>query len=188
MFVEENSGNECLTDLKTYYRCQKDICFSSKLYGNKIEEHGSKVLMLFAELYAFMVDNYGIKSVPNSLTNFQNSTIFEHWFWRVKHFLGEEILNDPTFYDIGRWIGKGLFLKMSLSLTYHDQFLQLNENIMRNLIDRQKKLVKELLSENYFLKNGKKAIEIIDNGYILLKEKTILSLDSEYFYKENIIK
>jgi hypothetical protein len=185
--MKKDVENDMMDDLKHYFRCQKDICFKSKLFGGEIEEHGSKVVMLFAEMYSFLVDKYGINAIPTTIIQFQDSKHFKHWFWKVKHILGEEVLSDPSFFDIGKWIGKGLFLKMCLSITYYNHFLN-DEKIIKQMIDKQKTMIRELLNENYFLKNGRKAIEIIDNGYILLKEKIILSYDSEYFYKENIIK
>ena len=50
----------------------------------------------------------------------------------------------------------------------------IDENIVREMIDRQKKMIEELSEDNFFSRNSKKAIDFVDRGYILLKEKTIL--------------
>jgi hypothetical protein len=184
------SNNSCnadfLLDLKRYYKYQEDICYKSRLYDD-ITEHGSKVVMLFAEIYSFMVDKFGLTSVPKIISEYQNSKVFCNWFWNVKHYLGQEVLNDPSFCDIGKWIGKGFFLKICLSLIYHNHLFT-DEYVINQMIEKQKKLLAELLKENSFTKNGKSAITKIENGYILLNEKTILSCDHDLFYKENIIK
>ncbi len=184
--MKESSSCDDLLMLSNYYRCQKDICLRSELFGERIVEHGSKVVMLFAEIYSFMVDKYGLNVIPSIIINYENSAPFKHWFWGVKHKLGIEIQSDPTFCDIGKWIGKGLFLKICLSITYHNK-LMIDENIVREMIDRQKKMIEELSEDNFFSRNSKKAIDFVDRGYILLKEKTILSYDNEFFFRENVI-
>lgn len=184
--MKENASSDDLLILKNYYKCQKDICLKSELFGDRVFEHGSKIIMLFAEIYSFMVERYGLNLIPSTIINYENSHSFKHWFWEIKHNLGTEIQADPSFCDIGKWIGKGLFLKICLSISYHNK-LMLDENIIKDMIKRQLKMLDDLKSDNCFIKNGKKAIEVYDYGYTLLKQKTVLSYDNEYFFKENII-
>ncbi|HOV13269.1 MAG TPA: hypothetical protein PK771_03205 [Spirochaetota bacterium] len=184
--MEDNASTDDLLILSSYYRCQKDICLRSELFGERIFEHGSKVVMLFAEIYSFMVEKYGLNVIPSIIINYENSPSFKHWFWEVKHKLGIELNSDPTFYDIGKWIGKGLFLKICLSITHHNNLL-LDESIVNEMISRQSKMLHELNKDGAFFRNGKNAIEMTDRGYILLREKTVLSYDNEYFFKDNVI-
>ncbi|OHD14231.1 MAG: hypothetical protein A2Y34_16395 [Spirochaetes bacterium GWC1_27_15] len=183
----QDSGCGCneLADLTKYYTCQTDICLRSELFGDRIFEHGSKVVMLFAEIYSFMVEKYGLNVIASVMIQFENSNFFKQWFWNIKHFLGQQLICDPSFCDIGKWIGRGLFLKICLTMIYYNN-LYLDETIINHLIEKQKKILDELIKDNYF-EEDKKAIDIIDNGYILLREKTILAYDSEYFFKENVI-
>jgi hypothetical protein len=183
---EKSCDCDFLHDLKKYYKHQEEICYNSKLYED-INEHGSKVIMLFAEIFSFMVEKYGIHHIPSIISEYQNSAIFQKWFWNIKHKLGQEVLRDPSFCDIGKWIGKGMFLKICLSLIYHNHLL-IDEKLISQIVDRQKHLLVDLIKDNFFRKNGKKAIEIINSGYFLLKEKIILSYENNNFYKENIIK
>ena len=99
--------------------------------------------------------------------------------------MGEYILSDPTFCDIGKWIGKGFFLKICISLIIFNGLL-LEENILNKMINKQKKLLKELSEEKYFA-NGKKAIITNNDHYILLNEKISLSYTNEHFFIENLI-
>ena len=183
-----NKTSDCdfLYNLKKYYKYQEDICFKSKLYDD-INVHGSKVLMLFAEIYSFMVDRFGLTNMPFIISEYQNSKGFRNWFWKVKHKLGQEISSDPGFCDIGRWIGKGLFLKICLSLIYHNHLLT-DEKLIKSLIEKQKSLIMDIIRDNQFKKNGKKAIRFINGGYTLLNEKVIISHEDASFFNENIIK
>jgi hypothetical protein len=183
---EKTSDCDFLYNLKKYYKYQEDICYKSKLFDD-IHEHGSKVLMLFAEIYSFMVDKYGINNMPFVISEYQNSKIFRTWFWKVKHKLGQEVGADPSFCDIGKWIGKGLFLKICLSMIYHNHLLT-DEKIIKMLVEKQKSLILDIIRDNSFKKNGKKAIEFVNGGYFLLNEKIILSKESTDFFQENIIK
>jgi len=184
--MKDRTLQDDLLILTNYYRCQRDICLKSELFGEYIVEHGSKVVMLFAEIYSFLVEKYGLNIIPSLMINYQNSPSFKHWFWHIKHNLGIELGSDPTFYDIGKWIGRGFFLKISLSIL-HNNILLLDEKIINEMIDKQKRIVSELMVDNTFSKNSKNAIIKNEKGYILLKERTVLSYDSEYFFKDNII-
>ena len=184
--MKESASCDDLLILSNYYRCQKDICLRSELFGERIIEHGSKVVMLFAEIYSFLVEQYGLGVIPSIIINYENSMSFKQWFWGVKHKLGAEINSDPSFCDIGKWIGKGMFLKICLSISHHNKLL-LDESIIDAMINKQLKILEELKEENYFVKNGRKAIEQIDKGYYLLKEKTVISYGAEHFFRENII-
>lgn len=173
-----------LMELKEYFRSQKDICFKSELYNDKYV-HGSKIIMLFAEVFSFIVKIYGVNNSSKIITQYSNTTGFKKWFWKIKHRLGEYILSDPTFCDIGKWIGKGFFLKICISLIIFNGLL-LEENILNKMINKQKKLLKELSEEKYFA-NGKKAIITNNDHYILLNEKISLSYTNEHFFIENLI-
>lgn len=182
-------------DLKKYFKCQTDICYSSELYGSDIEEHGSKVLMLFAEIYSYMVGEFGLNLAPNIIIKFENSEIFKSWFWNVKHVLGYKLSKDPEFQDIGKWIGQGLFLKIVLSIiNYNLVFLNdcvsnFNiETITKNVITKQRNIIDNLLISNHFVLNGRKAIDIFPDGYNLLNETVLLDYKNPLFNTINIIK
>ncbi|HOJ64653.1 MAG TPA: hypothetical protein PLE45_09555 [Spirochaetota bacterium] len=187
---KEKKMEDDINFLKKYYSDQANICFRSKLYGEDENAclHASKVLMLFAEIYPVLVDFYGINMNPDVIINFQNSKIYRQWFYKVKYILGEEIKSDPDFSQIGNWLGKGFFLKNCLSVIYYSDKLYFNEAIVNFLIKKQKKLLNNLLEHNYFTDQTKKAIEIFDDGYYLLNEKTLLSYKKDLFFETNIIK
>ncbi len=173
-----------LMELKKYFQSQKDICFNSELYSDKCL-HGSKIIMLFAEVFSFIVKIYGLNNTSNLITQYSNTTGFKKWFWNIKHILGEHILSDPNFYDIGKWIGKGFFIKICISLILYNGLL-LEENILNQMIEKQKKLLKELSKEKYFA-NGKTSIVHENNYCFLLNEKINLCYNNEHFFIENII-
>lgn len=179
--MEQNTN---YTEIKKYFQSQKDICFNSELYYDKCT-HGSKIIMLFAEIFSFMVNIYGINNTSNLITQYSNTSTFKKWFWQIKHRLGEHILDDPSFYDIGKWIGKGFFLKIILSLILHGGLL-IEENTLNKIIEKQNKLLKELISEKHFA-NGKMSIIQEHDGYILLNEKICLCCEKEHFFIENLI-
>lgn len=173
--------------LVQYYRCQKDICLKSELFGANIFEHDSKVLMLFAEVYSFLVEEYGVNTTFSAIINFENSDIFKNWFWKIKHRLGWVILKDPTFCEIGEWIGRGLFLKIALNIcTYNN--LSISDNFINRMSKKQKSLIIELNKRNCLNANGNNTIEFLVDGYVLLKEKTILSNNNNSFVEDNILK
>ena len=181
-----------ITDLKKYYRCQTDICFHSELFGSEIHKHGSKVLMLFAEIYSFLVLEFGLNFTPDMITKYGNSKAFKHWFWQIKHRLGEELKNEPNFNDIGKWIGKGFFLKIILNLLKHSteyitNYSVFKDTVLDRVVNRQRALLRHLMQENYFSTTGAQAIEEVEDGYILLNEKVILNPQSEYFFNRNLI-
>lgn len=173
-----------LEETKKYYRSQTEICFKCDLFSDK-HTHGSKVLMLFAEVFSFMVDVYGINNIASLITQYSNTTGFKKWFWKVKHILGENIHKDPTFYDIGKWIGKGFFLKICISLVIYNGMV-IEESILQKMVEKQKRLLKDLSREKYF-SNGLTTLTEKDGYYILLNEKIMLSYENEYFYLENLI-
>lgn len=180
---------EDINFLRKYYEDQRQICLRSSLYGENICENASKVLMLFSEIYPVLVDFYGIGINPDIIISFENSHIYRKWFDRVKFILGSEIRTDPDFIHIHKWLGKGLFLKTTLSIIYYSNNLYFDEFILHILIDKQKRLLDELLKNNYFIDNStRKAIELFDDGYYLLGEKTILSYKKDIFFGHNIIR
>ena len=75
-------------DLTQYYKCQTDICFNSQLYGENIEEHGSKILMLFAEV-CVSCRGFGLNLTPRMIILYENTEFLNHGFWKVKHQLGD---------------------------------------------------------------------------------------------------
>lgn len=175
--------------IKKYYEDQKQICLRSSLYGDSKCENAGKVLMLFSEVYPLLIDCYGIHIInPDTIINFENSNIFTNWFARVKYILGIKVHCDPDFYQIGKWMGKGFVLKYALSIIYYSDELKFDELIIQKIINRQKKLLDTLLQDNYFIENEEKAIDLFDDGYYLLNEKTILSYKKDLFFNENIIK
>lgn len=182
-------------ELMDYYKCQTDICYCSQLYGENKEEHGSKILMLFAEIYAYMVEEFGLTQSPRLIIDYENSEIFKAWFWDVKHRLGRELLVDPDFDTIGQWIGRGLFLKIALSIIeYHLLYFKRcvcsfnYDLIMRGLVEKQRSFIKDIMKSNHFIINGKNAVELISGGYTLLQEKVLLDAAHPLFKTVNIIK
>ncbi len=175
-----------INNIKKYYNCQKDICLKSELFGNELETHGGKVLMLFAEIFSFFVDAYEVEKTTNIILNYQNSNHFKHWFWRVKHNLGLMINNDPTFYDIGKWIGSGLFLKMSISILVSNN-VYIDSALIDRIIGRQRRNIEKLLGEKQLIYNRDCSINLTDDGYYLLKERTLLDPKNQLFFQENII-
>ena len=173
-----------LEETKKYYRSQTEICFKCDLFSDK-HTHGSKVIMLFAEVFSFMVDVYGINKIASLITQYSNTTGFKKWFWKIKHVLGENIHKDPTFYDIGKWIGKGFFLKICISLIIYNGMM-IEEVILKKMVERQKSLLKGLSKEKYFA-SGSVTLTEKDDHYTLLNEKIMLSYENEYFYLENLI-
>lgn len=172
-------------NLKKYLQDQQDICFSCNLYSDKYK-HGSKVIMLFAEVFSFLVDIYGLENTATLIKQYSNTNIFKHWFWRIKHLLGEQLDFDPTFDDIGKWIGRGFFLKICLSMIiFHKLYIE--ESIINDLIKKQKNLINSL-DESCTFANGDRCITSKDDNYLLLDEKIILSYKNEFFYLENIIR
>ena len=119
-------------DLSKYYRCQTDICFSSQLYGDRIVEHGSKVLMLFAEVYSFLVKGFSVETASFMIANYSNSDSFKLWFWKIKHALGIELQHDPNYNDIGKWVGKGFLLKIVLKFNVVSDRLSLRASAMNS--------------------------------------------------------
>ncbi len=182
-------------DLSKYYRCQTDICFSSQLYGDRIVEHGSKVLMLFAEVYSFLVKGFSAEIASLMIVNYSNSDSFKLWFWKIKHALGIELQCDPNYNDIGKWVGKGFLLKIVLSTIMHNKadlenkgyFFDMN-SILLKAISKQEFHLSELLKDNWFTKGGRKAIEPLTSGYILLGECVYLDKDHYSFFSVNKIK
>lgn len=182
-------------ELTQYFKCQTDICYCSQLYGDFVEEHGSKVLMLFAEIYAYMVQEFGLSIAPNLIIQYENSDMFKKWFWKVKHQLGFELFGDPDFDDIGTWIGKGFFLKIVMSIVVYNRvfFEECSpgfsfDKILQRTVVRQKELLEQLKKSNSFTPAGKKAIEMFDNGYRLLNEIVYLDANDHNFISNNIIK
>jgi hypothetical protein len=178
-------------DLLKYYRCQTDICFNSQLFGDQITLHGSKVLMLFAEIYAFLVNDAKLNVDHNFFIAFENSINFKNWFWTIKHRLGIELQNDPSFFDIGKWIGQGFFFKIIFNLIIDNPLkfdITNNSKIFDNAIQKQKNILNNFLTKNYFIKPDKPAIEMLQDGYTLLNEKVILDQNNKLFYLTNQIK
>jgi len=184
--MSDVKDNANFNDLRMYFRCQKDICFKSELFGDKIIDHGGKIVALFAEIYSFMVEVYGLSMTPDVIVKFSNSDRFKNWFWTVKHKLGQSTYSDPDFIEIGDWMGKGLFLKITFSMILYNN-LYFDESLINKLIEKQKRLLKSLLETNRF-QNGKKAIETDDWGYTLLEERTMLLYSSDLFHQNNLIK
>lgn len=181
-------------ELKDYFRYQSNICFNSRLFGTDIKTHGGKVLMLFAEIYSFMVNEFGLDLTFNMLVNYENSKTFMHWFWKIKHNLGQNTLKDPDFVDIGKWIGKGFFLKIIYSIIIDNEVL-LSEHfskedidqIVKRLIERQKKILQYLIMDNYFSQTYTTAIKTYPSGYHLLGENVMLNFENENFKEINCI-
>jgi hypothetical protein len=64
----------------------------------------------------------------------------------------------------------------------------MEKTVLKKVMDKQLRLLQEMLEENYFNSKNHKAIELTNNGYTLLSDHTSLSYDYELFYLENIIK
>jgi len=175
-----------ICDYKEYIKSQTNICFNSDLFDDK-HQHGSKIIMLFAEAFPFLTDLFDINKSGELITEYSNTNVFKHWFWRIKHILGQKLKRDPTFYDIGHWIGKGLFLKIIISLLiYHKIFI--NDEIIIKIIEKQKKFLNDLIDiiEISNLKNNN-LIEIYSDDYYVLDEHVITSYENEGFYLSNLI-
>ncbi len=173
-----------LKEYREYLRSQKDICLKCDLFEDK-STHGSKIIMLFAEIFAFLVDIYGIEKTTNLIRQYSNSEQFKHWFWRIKYFLGEFFGCDPSFEHIGKWVGKGLFLKISISVIIFHK-LNIEAKVIKQLIEKQKNLLEELKKEdiNFYTR----IIHNSNDHYYLLNERVVISYDNEYFYFDNIIR
>lgn len=120
--------------------------------------------------------------------NYTNSDSFKRWFWMIKHRLGVELQKDPNFDEIGKWIGKGIFLKIVYNILIFNRPCaeELKSEgkiqwILQKAMDKQKKLLKELLKTNYYPQTGKKAVDPIPDGYILLDEVIFINLDNPMF-------
>lgn len=168
---------------KDYFKSQYDICFSSELFTDK-NAHGSKIIMLFAEVFPFIVDEFGLNNSSIMISQFSNSRLFKDWFWRIKHKLGEYKKADPTYYDIGIWIGKGLFLKILVSFIYFHN-LYISENVLKKAVKKQLKLLNEIINCREILYNIN--YDYSRTHYTLLSEKTVLALNDNLFYIENTI-
>ncbi len=181
MFYEDD-----INTLKQYFNCQKDICLKSELFGNDYEGHGGKVLMLFAEIFSFFVEIYDIEKTTSIILKYQNSQSFKHWFWKVKHNLGLLINSDPSFYDIGKWIGSGLFLKIAISIIVTNK-LYIDKTLIEKMIDKQRDNIKKLKEMPQSFHDVDCCLHETIDGYQLLKERTVLEFQSELFFRENII-
>ena len=156
-----------------YFKYQFDISTGSELYGNNVTEHGSKIITLFAEVYASLVKLYGTDITKDAMLKFENCDTFKNWFWNVKHRLGTVILRDPQFDDIGLWLGKGLYLKIILSTIKYNNLILTHDNLAR-LIARQDKLIKKFVTEcdkKYFTAN---CICRTATGYTILGENVCI--------------
>ena len=180
MSLKHNNSEE----IKKYYKSQTEICFSCDLFHDK-KNHGSKIIMLFAEIFSFLVDIYGVNNISNLIINYSNTNGFKKWFWKIKNILGEQLNEEPSFYEIGKWIGKGFFLKICLSLMIYNGFI-LEKKILNKIIEKQKKLIKELKNDP-FAANCKISIDEMINGYSLLNEEILLTNDNDCFYMTNVI-
>lgn len=159
------------TNLNNYYMFQTEISKTSELFGQN-SEHIDKVILLFAEIYAFICDEFSVEIAKNLIMNYENSDIFKKWFWQIKHRLGEALKKDPTCNEIGCWIGQGAFLKIvynTLSYKASDEVIRLSGwlNVLTKAAERQQKLLKSLT------KISPKICTIIPckNEYLLLNEK-----------------
>ena len=170
--------------LENILNIQTEICFSSDLFHDK-KTHGSKIIMLFAEVFSFLVEIYGLNNITSLIINYSNTSAFKKWFWNIKSILTEQLSEDPSFYEIGKWIGKGFFLKICLSVIIYNGFI-IEKNVLNRIIEKQKKLLKELKKDIYFL-NNIISIEEDNGSYSLLNENIILTNDNDSFYLENII-
>ncbi|MBR6060563.1 MAG: hypothetical protein IKP67_00695 [Spirochaetales bacterium] len=156
-----------------YFKYQFDISTGSELYGNNVTEHGSKIITLFAEVYASLVKLYGTDITKDAMLKFENCDTFKNWFWNVKHRLGTVILRDPQFDDIGLWLGKGLYLKIILSTIKYNNLILTHDNLAR-LIARQDKLIQRFVTEcdkKYFTAN---CICRTATGYTILGENVCI--------------
>ena len=173
--------------IENYYKSQIELCCKAELYSDQ-RKHGGKVLMLFAEVFSCLVECYGIESTTNHLLKYANSKVFKDWFWKVKHLLGECLKKDPSFDDIGAWIGKGFFLKMFLSFLIYSNLL-IEPFVLNKVISRQKKLLENLMANiDITMLNNIIKFDLDNHKYFILNEPINLSLDNEFFFIHNIIK
>ena len=163
-------------DLKNYYMFQAEISEMSELFGQNTE-HIDKVILLFAEIYAFICDEFSIELARKLIMNYENSDTFKRWFWKMKHRLGEVLKKDPTSDEIGCWIGQGAFLKIVYNILCYkasDEIVRFSGwfNVLMKAAERQEKLLKNLTSlssEMCIVVPGK-------DEYLLLNEKMMTNV------------
>lgn len=184
-------------NLSRYYKNQCSIQDGSRLYEEK-KKHGSKILMLFAEVYPFLTKLYGIDNATDMILNYQNTNVFLEWFWRTKHRLGEVLQLDPNEFYIGEWIGKGFFLKITLSILIYNNII-IDTDIVNTLINKQKKMIEAITTtkidntNEHLLKNNNQycifpSINIRQSidGYTLLDQVILYTTNIDLFF-ENVI-
>lgn len=176
-----SSCEDIHTDLSNYYTFQAEISKTSELFGQNTE-HIDKVILLFAEIYSFICDEFSVEIARNLIINYENSDIFKKWFWKIKHRLGEVLKKDPTCDEIGCWIGQGAFLKIVYNILCYkasDEIVRLSGwmEVLTKAAERQQKLLKNLT------KLSTKICTVIPskNEYLLLNEKmTTNILDANF--------
>ncbi|MBQ1999047.1 MAG: hypothetical protein II220_06125 [Spirochaetales bacterium] len=164
------------TDLKNYYMFQAEISEMSELFGQNTE-HVDKVILLFAEIYAFICDEFSIEIARKLIMNYENSDTFKRWFWEIKHRLGEVLGKDPTSDEIGCWIGQGAFLKIVYNILCYrasDEVVRFSGwfNVLMKAAERQQRLLKNLTklsAEMCVVLPGK-------DEYLLLNEKMVTNV------------
>ncbi|MEE1291573.1 MAG: hypothetical protein UHW86_11165 [Spirochaetota bacterium] len=169
------------TDLSDYYMAQAEISEISELFGQNTE-HIDKVILLFAEIYAFMCEQFSVEIARKLIMNYENSDIFKKWFWQIKHRLGEVLEKDPTCDEIGSWIGQGAFLKIIYNILCYkasDEIARFSGwmNVLTKASNRQQKLLKKLAVKTpeictvipgkyeYLLLNERMTMNIYDTNF-----------------------
>ncbi|MCG8569123.1 MAG: hypothetical protein MJB14_03180 [Spirochaetes bacterium] len=164
-----------------YYQNQCDICYQSELFTDK-DVDGSKIIMLFAEIYSHITFEYGLECIVNRFVEYSNTNRFKNWFWKNKYLLGEHLQKDPDSHHIGLWLGKGMFLKIIFSFLHYHR-LNFSALSLSKLIDKQKKLLEHLKCQTTY----NNVIVYHREGYFLLGEKVCLNPECIHFYRDNII-
>lgn len=146
------SCKNVVPDLRNYYAFQAEISEISELFGQN-SEHADKVILLFAEIYAFICDEFSVEIAKRLISDYENSEMFKKWFWRIKHKLGETLKKDPTCDEIGCWIGKGAFLKIVYNILCSkngDEVVRFAGwfNVLEKAAERQRKLLKNLTKKS----------------------------------------
>jgi hypothetical protein len=180
----------CQQDMTRYYRAQLKICLDSQLFGDNRKNHAGKVLMLFSEIFSFLSDRYGIDRTTTYIIQFQNSPSFKKWFWKVKYMLGQVMEVDPTFSDIGKWIGRGFFLKITFNIIY-SMDLEIDQKFIDDLVKKQSAILK-LLAKGRPAASGSMdsslpALLLDGDEYTLLGDTTKLTRDIAGFIISNLI-
>lgn len=180
------SCKNVLANLSNYYVFQAEISENSELFGQNLE-HMDKVILLFAEIYAFICNEFSVEIAKKLIIDYENSDTFKKWFWKIKHKLGEVLKKDPTCDEIGCWIGKCAFLKIVYNILCYknsDEVVRFAGwfNVLERAAERQRKLLNALTKKStkictsvpgryeYFLLNEKMTTDIHDINFKKIME------------------